>query len=61
MGFSYCVMGAGVQHKLISGMAISPKDGIYGCRWITDLVSTNDVTPYFLHRINVTFRSKGFA
>ena len=89
MGFSYCVMGVGVQHKLISGMAISPDhsigettmfpevfeqtlqcnpnlmnalgDGIYGCRWITDLVSTNGVTPYFLPRSNVTFRSKGFA
>lgn len=88
-GFSYCVMGVGVQHKLISGMAISPDhsigettmfpevfeqtlqcnpnlmnalgDGIYGCRWITDLVSTNGVTPYFLPRSNVTFRSKGFA
>ena len=89
MGFSYCVMGVGVQHKLISGMAISPDhsigettmfpevfeqtlqcnpdmmnalgDGIYGIRWITDLVSTNGVTPYFLPRSNVTFRSKGFA
>ncbi len=66
MGFSYSVMGVGVQYKLISGMAISPDhsigettmfpeafnqtlrcnpnmmnglgDGIYGCRWITDLV-----------------------
>ena len=36
-------------------------DGIYGCRWITDLVSTNGITPYFLPRSNVTFRSKGFA
>jgi len=36
-------------------------DGIYGCRWITDLVSTNDATPYFLPRSNVTFRSKGFT
>jgi transposase len=36
-------------------------DGIYGCRWITDLVSTNHVTPYFLPRSNVTFRSKGFV
>jgi len=89
MGFSYCVMGVGVQHKLISGMAISPDhsigettmfpevfeqtlqcnpdmmnalgDGIYGCRWITNLVSTNGVTPYFLPRSNVTLRSKGFA
>jgi hypothetical protein len=76
MGFSYCVMGVGVQYKLISGLAISPDhsigettmfpeafeqtlhcnpnimnalgDGIYGCRWITDLVSTNHATPYFL-------------
>jgi len=89
MGFSYCVMGVGVQHKLISGMAISPDhsigettmfpevfeqtlqcnpnmmdalgDGICRCRWITDLVSTNDVTPYFLPPSNVTFRSKAFA
>ena len=89
MGFSYCVMGVGVQYKLISGMAISPDhsigettmfpevfkqtlqcnpdllnvlgDGIYGCRWITDLVSTNHATPYFLPRSNVTFKSKGFA
>jgi transposase len=36
-------------------------DGIYGCRWITDLVSINHVTPYFLPRSNVTFRSKGFV
>ena len=89
MGFSYSVMGVGVQYKLISGMAISPDhsigettmfpeafkqtlhcnpnlmnalgDGIYGCRWITDLVSTNHATPYFLPRSNVTFRSKGFV
>ncbi len=88
-GFSYSVMGVGVQYKLISGMAISPDhsigettmfpevfeqtlqcnpnlmnvlgDGIYGCRWITDLVSTNNATPYFLPRSNVTFKSKGFA
>ncbi|MGP8319355.1 MAG: hypothetical protein ACT6FD_00980, partial [Methanosarcinaceae archaeon] len=88
-GFSYSVMGVGVQYKLISGMAISPDhsigettmfpevfeqtlqcnpnlmnvlgDGIYGCRWITDLVSRNQVTPYFLPRSNVTFKSKGFT
>ena len=34
-------------------------DGIYGCRWITDLVSGNHATPYFLPRNNVTFKSKG--
>ena len=36
-------------------------DRIYGCRWITDPVSTNGVTPYFLPCSNVTFRNKGFA
>ncbi len=36
-------------------------DGIYGIRWITDLVSKSNVTPYFLPRSNVTFQSKGFA
>ena len=36
-------------------------DGINGCRWITDLVSKNGITPYFLPCSNVTFRSKGFA
>lgn len=88
-GFSYCVIGIGVQHKLISGMAISPDhsvgettmfpeayhqtlqchpnlenvlgDGLYGCRWITDLVSAKNATPYFLPRSNVTFKSKGFS
>ena len=87
MGFSYAVMGVGVQNKLISGMSISPDhsigettmfpeafgqtldchpnlngilgDGIYGCRWITDLVSENNATPHFLPRSNVTFKSKG--
>ena len=87
--FTYCVMGVGVQYKLISGMAISPDhsigettmfpdvfeqtlhcnpnlenvlgDGIYACRWITNLVSINSATPYFLPRRNVTFKSKGFA
>ena len=34
-------------------------DGIYGCRWITNLVSENNATPYFLPRSNVTFKSKG--
>ncbi|MEA1894838.1 MAG: hypothetical protein U9N36_06510 [Euryarchaeota archaeon] len=33
-------------------------DGIYGCRWITNLVSENNATPYFLPRSNVTFKSK---
>jgi Transposase len=89
MGFSYCVMGVGVQYKLISGISISPDhsvgettmfpeafhqtfhchpnmenvlgDGIYACRWITDLVSKSHVNPYFLPRSNVTFKSKGFA
>ena len=89
MGFSYCVMGVGVQYKLISGMTISPDhsigettmfpeafdqtlhchpnlenvlgDGIYGCRWITDLVAGNHATPYLLPRSNVTFKSRGFA
>jgi transposase len=89
IGFSYCVMGIGVQHKLISGMSISPDhsigettmfpeayyqtlqsypnlenalgDGIYGIRWITEIVSKSNVTPYFLPRSNVTFQSKGFA
>jgi len=87
MGFSYAVMGVGVQYKLISGISISPDhsigettmfpeafgqtlnchpdldgvlgDGIYGCRWITDLVSANHATPHFLPRSNVTFKSKG--
>ncbi|NOQ32613.1 MAG: hypothetical protein GQ567_00220 [Methanosarcinales archaeon] len=86
-GFSYAVMGVGVQYKLISGISISPDhsigettmfpeafgqtfnyhphldgilgDGIYGCRWITDLVSGNRATPYFLPHSNVTFKSKG--
>ena len=34
-------------------------DGIYGCRWITDLVSGNHATPHFLPRSNVTFKSIG--
>ena len=87
MGFSYAVMGVGVQYKLISGISISPDhsigettlfpeafgqtlnchphldsvlgDGIYGCRWITNLVSENNATPYFLPRSNVTFKSRG--
>ncbi|MCK4459709.1 MAG: hypothetical protein KAU52_08310 [Methanosarcinales archaeon] len=86
-GFSYSVMGIGVQYKLISGISISPDhsigettmfpeafdqtlnchpnldgvlgDGIYGCRWITNLVSENNATPHFLPRSNVTFKSKG--
>ena len=29
-------------------------DGIYGCRWITNLVSENNATPYFLPRSNGT-------
>jgi transposase len=89
MGFSYCVMGVGVQYKLISGMSINldlsigettmfPEafhqtfhshpnmenvlgDGVYACRWITDMVSKSHVNPYFLPRSNVTFKSKGFA
>ena len=88
-GFSYSVMGVGVQYKLISGMSISPDhtigettmfpeafhqtfhchpnvknvlgDGIYACRWITDMVSKSHVKPYFLPRSNVIFKSKGFA
>ncbi|CAD7767060.1 MAG: hypothetical protein DNFNHJIP_00466 [Candidatus Argoarchaeum ethanivorans] len=36
-------------------------DGIYGVRWITDLVSKNNDVPYFLPRSNVTFKSKGYA
>ena len=86
-GFSYSVMGIGVQYKLISGISISPDhsvgettmfpeafnqtlnchpnldgvlgDGIYGCRWITDMVSANHATPHFLPRSNVTFKSRG--
>jgi len=89
MGFSYCVMGIGVQHKLISGISVSPDhsigettmfpdayyqtlknypnlenalgDGIYASRWITDIVSKSNITPYFLPKSNVTFQSKGFA
>lgn len=89
MGFSYCVMGIGVQYKLISGMSVCPDhsigettmfpdvyyqtlqsypnlekalgDGIYSARWITDIVSKSNVTPYFLPKSNVTFQSKGFA
>ena len=34
-------------------------DSIYGCRRITDVVLENNVTPYFLPRSNVTFKSKG--
>jgi transposase len=34
-------------------------DGIYGCRWITNMVSENNATSYFLPRNNVTFKSKG--
>ena len=88
-GFSYSVMGVGVQYKLISGISISQDhsigettlfpdafgqtlcchpnlknvlgDGIYWCRGITDLVSGNHATPYFLPRSNVTFKSKGAA
>ncbi|RZB32824.1 MAG: hypothetical protein SRB2_04213 [Desulfobacteraceae bacterium Eth-SRB2] len=87
MGFSYAVMGVGVQYKLISGISISPDhsigettmlpeafgqtldchpdldgvlgDGIYGCRWITNLVSENNAIPYFLPCSNVTFKNKG--
>ena len=36
-------------------------DGIFSCRKLTDLVSRDDITPYFLPRRNVTFKSKGFA
>ncbi len=36
-------------------------DGIYACRWVTGIVSESNVTPYFLPRSNVTFKSKGFA
>lgn len=89
LGFSYCVMGIGVQYKLISGMSVCPDhsigettmfpdvyyqtlqsypnlekalgDGIYSARWITDIVSKSNVTPYFLPKSNVTFQSKGFA
>ena len=88
-GFSYCVMGIGVKHKLISGMSVCANhsrgettmfpdvyyqtlqsypnlenalgDGIYSARWITDLVSKSNVTPFFLPKSNVTFQSKGFA
>jgi len=34
-------------------------DGIYACRWITNMVSENNSTPHFLPRGNVTFKSKG--
>jgi transposase len=88
-GFSYCVMGIGVKHKLISGMSVCANhsigettmfpdvfyqtlqsypnlenalgDGIYSARWITDMVSKSNVTPFFLPKSNVTFQSKGFA
>jgi len=36
-------------------------DGIYSARWITDMVSKSNVTPFFLPKSNVTFQSKGFA
>ena len=36
-------------------------DGIYAYRWITNLVSINNATFYFLPRGNVTFKSKGFT
>ena len=34
-------------------------DGIYTCRWITNLVSENNSTPHFLPRSNVTFKTIG--
>ena len=86
MGFSYSVMGVGVQYKLISGMLISPDhsigettmfpeafgqtldyhpnldgilgDGIYGCRWITNLISENNATP---HSFSTTSSKKPFC
>jgi len=36
-------------------------DGIYGARWIVDLVARNNITPYFFPRSNVTFKSKGYS
>lgn len=36
-------------------------DGIYAYRWITNLVSINNTTPYFLLHSNVIFKSKGFT
>jgi len=36
-------------------------DGIYAARWITNLVATHHVTPYFLPKANVTFKSKGYS
>lgn len=36
-------------------------DGIYASRWITDLVSKTQLTPYFLPKSNVTFQSKGYS
>jgi hypothetical protein len=30
-------------------------DGIYGCRWITNLVSTNHVTPYQVIQYHIIF------
>jgi transposase len=87
-GFTYSVMGVGIQSKLVAGMAISSDhsigettmfpeafqqtisyhpdmvsvlgDGIYAARWITEMVATNDVTPYFLPRSNATFKSMGY-
>lgn len=36
-------------------------DGIYGVRWLTDLVAQNHATPYFLPRSNATFKSLGYT
>ncbi len=36
-------------------------DGIFAARWLTQLVSENGVTPYFMPKSNVTMRSKGFT
>ena len=36
-------------------------DGMYGVRWLTDLVAQNHATPYFLPRSNATFKSLGYT
>lgn len=35
-------------------------DGAFSARWLTDLVANNGITPFFMPKSNVTFRSKGF-
>ena len=36
-------------------------DGMYGCRWMVDMVFKKHVSAYFFPRSNVTFASKGYS